>query len=219
MPRPTSKGDIKPDSNYLKDWEEYQASRKPPKDFIGHITPILLPVIIGINKDGEFTRERMEKSDVARLAKNIKSDLPDYMFNDKLTRFAPENIFQDYIEFFHSDGSQGPRPPTPLDLKVSMPVWMLFYLKPKSWTFSEGRQYSTENDRDDWCKNFEKIATMDGGKALLLSNRRRCAPDDLKFNLHVTITQTIGGKVMKTPIIIDPDSDNDQEGGGFGHGN
>ena len=138
------------------------------------------------------------------------------MFDRNMTDFDPAAIFKDYIKFFEAqDGAQGARPPTPLDLVTSRPVWMLFYLKPKAWKFSKDRQYSTENDPDDMCRNFEKISTMDGSNALLLSNRRRCAPKGLKFNLHVTISQKIDGRIMKTPIIIDPDTDNDEDHGGF----
>jgi len=53
MPRPQSKSTIKPNQSYLKDWDEYQDKRPGP-------TPILLPVAVDINSDGELTRNRMK---------------------------------------------------------------------------------------------------------------------------------------------------------------
>lgn len=209
-PRP-KKGDLTANQKYLKDWDDYQAARMKDKR-----TPILLPVLVSMSEKGELVRSRMEAPQVAKLAKRLKDDLPHYMFNRKMTDFDPKAIFKDYIDYFKAqDGAQGSRPPTPLDLVVKRPVWNLFYLTPKAWKFSKDKQYSTENDPDDMCRNFEKIATMDGGNALLLSNRRRCAPKGLKFNLHVTITQKVDGRTMKTPIIIDPDTNNDEDAGDF----
>lgn len=213
--RPPKKGDLRANQKYLKDWDDYQADRRDPKKL--NQTPILLPVAIGMGPNGELTRELMDYRDIEKLAAKLREDLPHYMFDRKLTKHDPEKIFGDFIKYFKAQGgSQGPRPPTPLDITVSMPVWMLYYLKLKTWSFSKDKQYSTLNDPDDMCRNFEKIATMNKGKVLLLSNRRRCAPKDLKFNLHVTISQKIDGRMMKTPIIIDPDGDNDEGSGGFG---
>ncbi len=213
--RPPRKDDLKVNQEYLKDWDDYQAARRQPEKI--NQTPILLPVIIGIGPNGELTRELMDYRAVEKLAAHLRRDLPDYMFNRKLTPHDPETIFGDFIKYFKAQGgSQGPRHPTPLDLSVSMPVWVLYSLKPKAWSFSKDKQYSTLNDRDDMRRNFEKIATMSKGKVLLLSNRRRCAPKNMKFNLHVTISQKTDGKIMKTPIIIDPNQSNDESGGGFG---
>ena len=216
--RPPKKGDIKPNQKYLKDWDDYQAARHQPEQLSQ--TPMLLPVAIGIGPNGELTRELMDYRDIEKLAVKLREELPDYMFNRKLTAHDPEKIFDDFIKYFKAQGgSQGPRPPTPMDLIVKMPVWTLFYLKPKAWSFSKDIQYSTVNDMDDMTRNFEKIATLGRNKALLISNRRRCAPKGLKFNLHVTVTQRLDGRVMKTPIIIDPDQDNDSTGGFGGWGN
>jgi len=212
--RPPRKRDLRVNQNYLKDWDKYQEDRYQPNQL--NQTPILLPVDIGITPDGALTRELMDFNRVEKLAAELRNNLPDYMFNSDLTPHNPDSVFDDYIDYFEAPSrSQGPVPPTPLDLVVKMPVWTLFYLKPKAWSFSKDIQYSTVNDMDDMTRNFEKIATMAKNKALLISNRRRCAPKGLKFNLHVTITQKLDGRVMKTPIIIDPEQDNDQGTGGF----
>jgi len=96
---------------------------------------------------------------------------------------------------------------------------MLFHLPRNNWKFSKGQQYSTENDRDDLLRNFEKICTLNDRNYLLLANRCRSNPEGLKFNLHVTISQMIDGVAMETPIIIDPGTNNGgsgSTGGGAG---
>lgn len=207
--RPPKKSELKGNQDYLKTWDQYQIDR-PGR------TPILLPIIVGMNSDGELQRKLMRASKVASLGKRLHKELPSYMFDRNLTKYDPVAIFDDYIEYFDSDFKQGPTPETPLDLIAKKPVWMLYYLDQKAWTFSEDIQFSTENDPNDMTRNFVKIATMDGNNALLMANRFRCGPSDLKFNLHITITQTVDGRVMKTPIIIDPDQTNEGNNGGFG---
>lgn len=223
MARP-KKGELKVNGDYKKDWYDYEDDRMYIKDRHGNntqerdYTPILMPILIGITPEGEFKPTLLKVSRVKALSRKLKTTLPSYMFNRKLTKYDPAAIFKDYIDYFDGpESKQGARPDSPLDLKVRKPVWTLFDLKPDSWTFSEGLQFSTENDPDTMHRNFVKIATMDDSNVLLVSNRRRCAPDDLKFNLHVTITQEGDDcGLLKTPIIIDPGQDNNQAGGGWG---
>ena len=211
--RPPKKGELKSSKTYLQKWNRYQ------KDRPGR-TPILLPIIVGINSKGEIRRELMRAPKVAALAKKLHADLPPYMFDRNLTKYDPVAIFDDFIEYFDSHFKQGPLPVEgPLDLKVKKPVWLLYYFDQKAWKFSKDIQYSTVNDPDTLRRNFVKIATMENRNGLLLANRFRCGPKGLKFNLHATITQKTDGRIMKTPIIIDPDQDNDGGGtyGGWGN--
>lgn len=207
MPRPQSKSTIKPNQSYLKDWDEYQDKRPGP-------TPILLPVAVDINSDGELTRNRMKADDVEYLFEKCKNEIPEFMSKTHINPFDVKGVFDDYIAYFkEGDTKQGPLP-TPLDLNMNKHVWVLFHLPRTNWKFSEGQQYSTENDRDDLRRNFEKICTLNDRNYLLLANRCRSNPNGLKFNLHITISQTIDGVEMETPIIIDPGTHNG--GGGSG---
>lgn len=191
---------------YLKDWDDYQNDRPIKK---GETSPILLPIAIGMTDKATFTRRRMKAGEVKRFYKDHRDDIPAYMFKSKIFH-NPNEVFKDYCDYFGPiDGVEGPVPETVFDICVKRPVWLLYTLEPKSWKFTKGIQYSTENDPDDLSRNFEKICTMDRMKALLLSNRCRSKPKGLKFNLHVTISQKSDGRMMRTPIIIDPGSNND----------
>lgn len=227
---PTSK---KPNQPYLNAWDCYQQkvieARLKDKSQTGvGREPILLPVAISITEDGILTRERLTASEVKKAyAKNHK-DFPEYLRNPDLGNMDVDKIFKDYINYFQScddahtplessaGGVKNSGGRTPLDLSVAMPVLILYYLKPKAWTFTKDCQYSVVGDRDDMRRNFEKICTLGNMKYLLLHNRCRSAPKNLKFNLHVTITQKLGRKKMKTPIIIDPDQTNNDGNGGWG---
>lgn len=206
--RPPKKSALKPNQKYLKDWDDYLAAR-PGK------TPILLPIAVDI-EDGEIVRNRIKAGDVEKVISRCKKELPKYLSDKLINPHDTSSIFEDYIEYFKDiDGAQGPVA-TPLDLSTPKAVWVLFYLPRENWKFSKDRQYSTENDRDDLLRNFEKICTLDDRNYLLLANNCRSNPKGLKFNLHVTISQMIDGIAMETPIIIDPGSDNGGGGGG-GH--
>lgn len=216
--RPPKKGDLRGNQAYLKDWDSYLADR-PGR------TPLLLPIAIGINGDGEIVRERIKADQVEAMFRHGKGDLPKYLSDPEVNTHNAEAIFEDYIDYFKAvDGNQGPVPedprPTPLDLKTPQPVWMLFHVPSPAWKFSENTQFSTENDDDGLLRNFVKICTMDDRNYLLLANRSLCNPEGLKFNLHVTIYQIIDGIRYETPIIIDPGADNSggQGSGGAGGG-
>ena len=210
--RPPKKGNLKPNQAYLKDWDDYLADRPGRK-------PILLPISIGINGEGELVRNRIKAGQVEEMFSRCKGELPDYLSKAEINTHDPEAIFEDYIDYFKAiDGAQGPVA-TPLDLKTPQPVWILFHAASKAWKFSEGVQFSTENDNDDLLRNFVKICTLDDSNYLLLSNRCLSNPKGLKFNLHVTISQMIDGIQCETPIIIDPGTDNGGGQGGGGTGN
>jgi len=191
--------------SYLKAWDAFANSRDDGDRF-----PILLPINVDI-VDGKIVRERMKAPQVKRLYADCKGEIPDYMFRHPKHFSNPNKVFKDYVKYFQAiDGVEGPRNPTPLDVECNGPTWLLFNLPRRNWKFTKGAQYSTMNDPDDQTRNFEKICTLDKMNCLLLSNRCRSKPKDLKFNLHVTISQREGRTSYKTPIIIDP---------GLGNGN
>ena len=212
MARPINKGGIEPNQDYLKEWDEYQ--RKSPSK-----KPILLPIAVSI-EDGVLTRERIKSTDIAKKREDLLTEFkahckdPKGYLEDRYDVPDFQTMLDEYIAFFINDSIQGAIPPGPLDLRVNRPIWILFYLPRDNWQFSEDRQFSTENDRDDFARNFEKITTFDNNNWLLLANHCRSSPENLKYNLHVTITQEENGKTLKTPIIIDPGSRNDDRGGG-----
>ena len=213
MKRPI-KGKIRPNANYLKEWDEFQ--RTHPSKF-----PILLPVTISL-EDGKITRDRIKSGDIAKMRNDLLAEFkqhchnPDGYLEDKYNPAHFQTMLDDYIKAFASDNKQATLPASPLDFKMNRPVWILFKLPLKNWKFSKGRQFSTENDRDDFARNFEKITTFDKRNMLLLANHCRSSPKNLKYNLHVTISQKQDGKKVSTDIIIDPGTDNDTRGDGNG---
>ncbi|MEP4053486.1 MAG: hypothetical protein ABJN22_14695 [Litorimonas sp.] len=211
MARPT-KGKIKPNQKYLKEWDVFQRDHPSKK-------PILLPLTVSI-EDGVIARDRIKSGDIAKMRDRLMKDFckhcdnPGGYLEDRYCARDFETMLDDYIKFFEDDNNQGPRPASPLDFNINRPVWMLFQLPRENWKFSEGQQFSTENDHDDFGRNFEKITTLHDNDILVLANHCRSKPDNLKFNLHVTISQKENGKILQTPIIIDPGSSNGTRGGG-----
>ena len=207
-----AKGDLKVDQEYLRSWGDFQSKHHSSG-------PILLPIEVSI-EDGIIARKRVTAGDIsvmrAELLKGFEThceDIPMVMGRTyDLQKF--DRMLEDYIEFFDSDNKQSDRPPSPLDFKISRPIWFMFYLPRENWTFTKDRQYSIENDRDDCGRNFEKICTLNGNRILLLANHHRSNPAGLKYNLHITIAQIVDGKDMSTDIIIDPGANNDDTRGG-----
>lgn len=209
MARP-GKGGIRANAEYLKEWDEFQRTHPSQK-------PILLPLTVSI-EDGIIARDRIKSGDIAKMRDSLLADFKDHCHNPEgylENRYCPadfETMLDDYIEAFESDNKEGPRPPSPLDFKMNRPVWILFLLPRKNWKFTKARQFSVENDRDDFARNYEKITTLDKNNILLLANHCRSSPKNLKYNLHVTISQKQDGKLVHTDIIIDPGTDNDDRG-------
>lgn len=194
-----------PNQPYLKTWDMYQTERLKALKSEGacptEAVPILLPITVDID-DGIVKRDLLTAADVKRFYK--KND-------DALDALGPKakDIFKDFAKFFAENDVQGPRPESPLDFWISHPVWFLFVLPRKNWAYTDHTQISVEND--DERANVEQIATLHKGRAILVSNCCRSAPENLKYNLHITITQTDeGGKTLKTDIIIDPGLNNDE---------
>jgi len=210
MPR-FKKDQVKANQEYLKSWDEYQ--REAVKERRHRSLPLLLPISVDI-ADGNIVRERIKANVVQDIWKKHKKELPKFLFEED-NRWGvpcPEKIFDDYIAAFPQDFSQSGLPPSPLDIIIGHPTWLLFHLPRDNWTFCEGCQYSVANDPDDMSRNFEKVAMFGDRKYLILSNRHRSGNNDLKFNLHVNIHQVQDGKDMWTDIIIDPGSDNSGRG-------
>jgi hypothetical protein len=209
MGRPTKIG-IRANAEYLKSWDIFHDNHKSK-------FPILLPLNVSI-EDGIIARDRIKSGDLAKMRDELLADFkehchnPDGYLEGKYNPNHFKKMLDDYIKFFVSDNQESAVPPNPLDLSMNRPVWILFRLPRKNWKFTKRRQFSTENDRDDFARNFEKITTLDNRNILLLANHCRSSPKNLKYNLHVTISQRQDGKRVYTDIIIDPGSTNGPRG-------
>jgi len=92
--------------NYLKDWDDYQASKKKR-------TPIFLPLSIDI-KDGKFVRRRMKAPEVKTFYKSSRAEVPSYMLKNEPVIPNPEIAIKDYLNYFGPiDGVEGPLPESP----------------------------------------------------------------------------------------------------------
>jgi len=205
------RGDISANQDYLKSWDEYQL--KAVKENQHRSIPLLLPISVDI-VDGCISRDRIKANIIQDIWKTYKSELPKFLFKEE-NRWGvpdPKVIFENYIAGFPQDFAQSGLPPSPLDIHIEHPTWLLFHLPRENWTFCKGCQYSVANDSDDMSRNFEKVAMFGDRKFLILSNRHRSNPENLKFNLHVNIHQIQDGKDMWTDIIIDPGVGNNDVG-------
>ena len=206
MARP-SKRKIKANANYLRSWDDYQNTHESK-------VPLLLPISINIKK-GIIDRKRITSTKIAEsraaYLKEFKAHCDEYEkhLRGAYTYETLETMLDEYIRAFNDDSKQSSLRPGPLDLVIKRPVWILFDLPRKNWAFSPHRQFSMENDRDDFMRNCTKVCTLDNNNVLLLSNSCQSAPKDLEYNLHVSIEQKMGRKKGYTDIIIDPGMSND----------
>jgi len=191
---------------YLKEWDEYSATKANKRQ------TLLLPIKLGIGKKGEILRRRMNQPEVQSFYSSHKKDIPSYISSESNLFPNPDEVFEDYLEYFSGEGTESsskPKP-TPLDWNVDRPVFLLYtFFHEETWRFSEKTQFSTVNDPDDVTRNMVKISTMNDNKALLMWNRCRSNPENLKFNLHVSVHQSERGpdrrKIdFRTDILIDP---------------
>lgn len=191
---------------YLHKWEDY-INALPDKE-VG-----LLPLWVDIDEKG-IQRSIISKKDVAKLYSKFRrnKDIPDYMFG---TDCVPniEDAFKSYIKDYGGKESPGLKA-SPLDIVTPKPIFVLYMLSRKDSRghkirFTEAQQFSCVNDMDDMTRNVFKVCTVNDYKGFIMYDSCRSNPQNLKYNLHVTITQKItdnnGCKVdAETPIIIDP---------------
>lgn len=201
--------------DFLEIWDDYVNDKT--KTPMPARKAALLPLYVSI-KNGAIIRERITSQKVKSFYNKYKNKIPDYMRTQ--THLFPniDDVVKEYIDHFNGpDKGEGPAPLNPLDIATNRPTYMLYILpKPKAkdvvWQFSDGVQFSCENDGVGPFRNFLPICTLNNDRALLVLNRHCSNHPDLKFNLHVTISQMVkkdGKKIeVKTPIIIDPGGDN-----------
>lgn len=203
---------------YQSDWEKYVNANR-------EAAHMLLPLEIGMTESGEFFRNRMSAAEVAKIWAGIKGEFPAYMSSNPLEFGEPKDIFGRYIKYFEKhDGADMAMPSTPFDLRIIHPTWILFSLSNLNWKFTKkGPQFSTECDDDGFLRNFVKVGLFDDPrlpakrlhgqplnkrKIFILANRNRCAPKELKYNLHVDVLQTVNRKNNSTMMMIDPSGSN-----------
>ena len=196
---------------YLHKWEDY--INNLTKGDIG-----LLPLWIDLTGKG-IERRIINKKDVAKMYARFRrnKDIPDYMFG---TDCVPniQDAFKSFIKHYGGTESPGLKA-SPLDVLTPKPIFILYMLSRKDARghgirFSQDQQFSCANDADDIRRNLFKVCTVDnkpklGGKGLIMYNSCRSNLPDLKYNLHVTLTQPVinarGRRISaQTPIIIDP---------------
>jgi hypothetical protein len=207
--------------DYLQIWDDYvndKTSTKMPAR-----KPALLPLYVDIRRGGLY-RDRITSKDVDKFYNKdgYKNDIPDYMRTQPDYFPNIDDVFDEYIKHFSGpDGGEAPDPLNPLDIMTNRPTYMLFTLpehknKNVTWRFTKEKEFSCINDGVGPFRNMLRICTLNDRKSLLMLNRHRSNPEGFKYNLHVTITQTVkfGGKKVEvnTPIIIDPGTGNEGHG-------
>ncbi len=211
MPK-IKRGDIRANQAFLKKWDEYQLGWLNDENF-NPKCPLLLPISVDI-KGGIVERFRIKTNQVNTLMDKAKGLPKDVRVKREL--FALKDICDHYEGGFPGDTSQSGTPPTPLDFIINCPVVFLFHLPRDNWTFTERLQFSVDNiPAKGQSKAFKVLGTFDNGHGLAVLNKNWIPKGEktfrMKYNLHVTIAQTIDGKDMCTDIIIDPGTNNDQE--------
>ena len=101
---------------------------------------------------------------------------------------------------------------TPLDTGSLDDAAFIYVLLPETWTYSQ-TPLSLKTPAKRWLHPFVMLPeTALTPKAAILHRQAQNLPEHQKcryeYNLHVTISQTLGGKPMQTDIIIDPGSSN-----------
>lgn len=199
---------------YLKNWDKY-VNKMPCRQ------AALLPLYVDIDEH-KIYRKRITSQEVDAFYAAHSNEIPDYMRTQPDYFPNIDDVVDHYVNAFHQfDGGQGPKDLNPLDINTNRPTYMLFTLTERGyknvvWRFSEDEQITCINDGLGPFRNLLPICTLNDGKSLLALNRHRSNHPNLKFNLHVTISQKerIDRKNvwLKTPIIIDPGLGNDGHG-------
>lgn len=192
---------------YLNSWDNYSNSVRNTR------RPLLLPITFGID-NGKIFRERMKAPEVKKLYSKGRKDIPKDWFKFPKLLPNPDEVVKHYLHYFRNDKNESSLlPETPLDIRVKRPVLLLFNFYHDNWRFTKDEPYRTHNDETDHRRNFVHVATMRDDKGrpergLMLLNRHYCNPKGLKFDLCVEVNQTVNRRPMKTPIIIDPGTNN-----------
>jgi len=194
-------------------WQNYQKDRLKKGN---HPGPLLLPVFVGIDQNGEIVRNRIKANLLgdpsdgnSLIAKAIESS-PAYQ-HERL-----KELHKDYVDFFGQDFKQGGFPASPLDFYIKMPVVFMFVLSNQNWTFTGDKQFSTDNDSQA-NPTVKQICSFGGMRGILIENNCK-SKERVKYNLHVTISQYVktpqqkDAELMTTDIIIDPGMDNGEFG-------
>jgi len=209
---------------YLKDWDEFVNNQL--KGFpMPARKSALLPIYVDI-RQGKLYRSRILSQDVKSFYAAHKNEIPDYMRTEPDYFPNIDTVFDEYVAALAGpDGGQAPGDLNPLDIVTNRPTYHLFTLAREDvsgfdgvkWRFTENEPYSCINDGIGPFRNILPICTLNDGKSLLIYNRHRSNHPEFKYNLHVTIHQTIRHNKknveVKTPIIIDPNGTN--EGASF----
>ena len=208
-------GNIIDVQKYLKEWDAYQNKWKTSSHF-NPDQPLLLPISVDI-AGGMIVRSRIKSKYVVdlltqpgnKLPPSIESGGKKFTVNDIHAHYATRGFPQDANE-----NSGAPLPPTPLDFNIRTKVLFLFHLARENWTFSEKKQFTIqdyENSRSDHIA--EVLGTFNNGRGLAVLNKfwipEGQVSHHIKYNLHITITQKIDGRLMATDITIDPGQNSD----------
>jgi len=139
--------------------------------------------------------------------------LPDNFVFDHQAKFL-DGLTRD--DFFHYTGPYPENYETPLDIHSSDDASFIYILLPESWTFSYPAM-TMKLPPKKWTRPHFDFPTRALTSKIAVVHRQGMTTDlnqncDYKFNLHVTITQDEGGRIFKTPIIIDLGGNNSGHG-------
>jgi len=165
----------------------------------------IIGVDIGVN--GEIIRMHPKPG--------VMDSMPDYFSaTDRLEIF--NSLSKEDFEPYQGEWGDWVR--TPLDFRTPKEISVLYVLLPQSWSYSSPAM-SLKTKSKPWKHAQMSLPekALTSRTALLHRANQDFHPKQncrYEFNLHVTITQEVDGATMKTPIIIDPGSDNDTRNGG-----
>lgn len=129
--------------------------------------------------------------------------------------FAEQAKFLDGLtrkDFFHYTGPFPENYETPLDIHSNEDTSFIYILMPDSWTYSRPAMTMKQPPKK-WKQPHFDFPTHALTPKVAVVHRQGMNPDSrlkchYKFNLHVTITQQLDGRVFTTPIIIDSNGSN-----------
>lgn len=106
---------------------------------------------------------------------------------------------------------------TPLDVTANKDASFVYILLPKSWSYSYPAMTMKRPAEEFKHPYFLFPSSPLSGQVAVVHQQGITQRTDKTcrylFNLNVTITQEMGGRILKTPIIIDPESSTGDGGG------